>query len=160
MRADLVAAETAAPPRPITANARAFRVLVRNALWRRVELVARDDLAGLVAAEEQAAAAAEVARDKLSGGESETPPRMGRDEWDAALDAYYGEHDEVLLDADARGPGLLLITELAGRRWEVRQVLCDPEGNRDWSILAEVDLDASDAAGDLVLRTVSLARLD
>ena len=158
--ADLVAAETAAPPRPITANARAFRVLVRNALWRRVELVARDDLAGLVAAEEQAAAAAEVARDKLSGGESETPPRMGRDEWDAALDAYYGEHDEVLLDADARGPGLLLITELAGRRWEVRQVLCDPEGNRDWSILAEVDLDASDAAGDLVLRTVSLARLD
>ena len=58
------------------------------------------------------------------------------------------------------GPGLLLITELAGRRWEVRQVLCDPEGNRDWSILAEVDLDASDAAGDLVLRTVSLARLD
>ncbi len=151
---DLVTAEAEAPPRPITASTRAFRVLVRNAMWRRVELVARDDLDGLVAAEEQAQAAAEVAAD-ATGADLE-PVRMGRAEWDQALDGYYGEYDEVLLDADARGPGLLLITEQPGRRWEVRQVLSDPDRNQDWSILAEVDLVASNAAGDLVLRTVSM----
>jgi len=52
------------------------------------------------------------------------------------------------------------VSELAGRRWEVRQVIDDPEGNHDWSILAEVDLNASDEAGDLVLRTLAMERLD
>ena len=36
------------PPRPISQQERAFRVMVRNAMFRRVELVARDDLDGLV----------------------------------------------------------------------------------------------------------------
>jgi hypothetical protein len=52
------------------------------------------------------------------------------------------------------------VSELAGRRWEVRQVIDDPAGNHDWSILAEVDLAASDETGDLVMRTLSLDRLD
>jgi superfamily II RNA helicase len=136
--------------RPITANARAFRVLVRNAMYRRVELVARDDVDGLVEAEELAAGATD-------------PPQavvMDRAAWDEALDAYYAEHDAVGLGPDSRGPGLLVVSELAGRRWEVRQVIDDPAGNHDWSILAEVDLAASDETGDLVLRTLSLDRLD
>ncbi len=136
--------------RPITANQRAFRVLVRNAMYRRVELVGHDDLAGLVEAEELAAAATD-------------PPQqivMDRTAWERALDAYYDEHETVGMGPDSRGPGLLLVSELAGRRWEVRQVLDDPEGNHDWSILAEVDLAASDEAGDLVLRTCALDRLD
>ena len=136
--------------RPITANARAFRVLVRNAMYRRVVLVGRDDIDGLVEAEELAAGATE-------------PPQqivMGRAAWDEALDAYYAEHDAVGLGPDSRGPGLLVVSELAGRRWEVRQVIDDPAGNHDWSILAEVDLNASDEAGDLVLRTLAMERLD
>ncbi len=145
---DVAEAETAVSERPITANARAFRVLVRNAMWRRVELVARDDVAGLVAA------------DELSASVTGAEVRMGRTRWDEALDAYYDEHEEVLLDLDARGPGMLVVSELAGRRWEVRQVLADPEGNHDWSILAEVDLAASDEAGDLVLTVLGMDRLD
>ncbi|MHB1007964.1 MAG: DEAD/DEAH box helicase [Propionibacteriaceae bacterium] len=136
--------------RPITANTRAFRVLVRNAMYRRVELVARDDVDGLVEAEELAAAATD-------------PPQtvvMDRAAWDDALDAYYAEHDTVQLGPDSRGPGLLVVSELAGRRWEVRQVIDDPAGNHDWSILAEVDLGASDETGDLVLRTLAMERLD
>ena len=34
------------PPRPISLQARPFRVMVRNAVWRRVELAARDDVDG------------------------------------------------------------------------------------------------------------------
>jgi superfamily II RNA helicase len=136
--------------RPITANARAFRVLVRNAMYRRVELVGRDDLAGLVEAEELASAATDPPQEII----------MDRAAWSDALDAYYAEHETVGMGPDSRGPGLLVVNELAGRRWEVRQVLDDPLGNHDWSILAEVDLGASDETGDLVLRTLAFERLD
>ena len=40
---------------------------------------------------------------------------MTRSAWDAALEDYYAEHDEVLLDADARGPDLLVLERPAGR---------------------------------------------
>ena len=46
-----------------------------------------------------------------------------------------------------------------GRVWTVRQTLEDPEGNRDVAIVATVDLDGSDAAGEPVIRTVSFGRL-
>jgi hypothetical protein len=39
----------------------------------------------------------------------------------------------------------------------VRQIINDPEGNHDWAIVAEVDLDASDAAGEPVIRTRSFS---
>ena len=42
-------------PRPISKQDRAFRVMIRNAMLRRVELVARDDLDGLMALERAAA---------------------------------------------------------------------------------------------------------
>ncbi len=39
------------PPRPLSQQGRVFDVMVRNAMWRRVDLVARDDLDGLEALE-------------------------------------------------------------------------------------------------------------
>ena len=71
------------PPRPISQQERAFRVMVRNAMFRRVELVARDDLDGLMALERAAA-------------DRTDPPRevvMTRSAWDAAIEDYYAEHD-------------------------------------------------------------------
>ena len=35
----------------------------------------------------------------------------------------------------------------APRTWRARQTLADPEGDHDWVIEAEADLDASDAVG-------------
>lgn len=137
--------EGAPPSRPVSGNERAFRVLVRNALWRRVELLADDDVDALASLETASAPAGGVV--------------MTRAAWDAALDAYYDEHDDVGTGPDARGPGLFVVTE-RGRTWEVRQILDDPAGNRDWALAAEVDLDASDAAGELVLRTIDVSRLD
>lgn len=132
-------ADVPPPTRTLTGNVRAFRVLVRNALFRRVELAAADDIEGLAALE--------------PGG------AMTRTRWDDALGEYWDEHDRIGLDADARGPRFLAITE-EGRTWHVRQVLADPAGNHDWAITALVDLDECDAAGELVLRTLDLARLD
>ncbi len=128
------------PPRQtVTSNLRAFRVLVRNAMFRRVELASADDLDGLVALE--------------PGGP------MTRTRWDEALDRYWDEHDDLPTDADARGPSLLVITE-EGRTWHVRQIVDDPDGDHDWSITARIDLDECEDAGELVVHTVGFARLD
>jgi superfamily II RNA helicase len=128
---------TAAPvderPPPVTANRRAFRVLVRNAMFRRVELAARRRW------------------DLLA----ELDPGV---DWAGALAGYFAEHDEIGTGPDARGPHLLLMTEEPGR-WQVRQILDDPAGDHDWGIAATVDLAASDAEGSAVVRVTSVDQL-
>ena len=125
-------------PPPVTANARAFRVLVRNALFRRVELAALrrvDDLAAL-----DADAGWDAAR------------------WAAALDRYFEEYDEIGTGPDARGPALLLVDEKPGS-WVVRQILDDPAGDHDWGISASVDLAASDEAGTAAVTVTAVDQL-
>ncbi|MEV5002412.1 DEAD/DEAH box helicase [Nocardioides sp. LML1-1-1.1] len=126
------------PPRPLSQRGRVFEVMVRNALWRRVELVARDDVAALAALDEDA--------------------EWGEQDWDTAIDDYYAEHDRLLTDADARGPALLSV-EKGPEAWVVTQTLHDPDGHHDWVIRAEVDLAASDEAGEAVVRTREMASL-
>ncbi|WP_436702331.1 DEAD/DEAH box helicase [Nocardioides sp. BYT-33-1] len=128
------------PPRPLSQQGRVFEVMVRNALWRRVELVARDDL------------------DALAGLEPEGS-EMTSDRWDAALDGYYDEHERLLTDADARGPALLSVDRSTPGEWRVVQTLHDPEGHHDWVIEAVVDLAASDEAGEAVVRTEAMRAL-
>jgi hypothetical protein len=122
-----------APPSVLT-NRRAFTVLVRNELFRRVQLAAlqRDD--ELV----------------------ELDPDAG---WPDALDAYYDEHDELLTGADARSPALCVIDTSEPDVWRVEQVIDDPAGNHDWRIGAEVDLAASAEAGTAVVQVQGMRRL-
>ncbi len=136
----------ARPPQgTVTANARAFRVLVRNAVFRRVLLAAREDWAGLGAL-----------GDADADGAAWTADR-----WRDALDPYFDEHDDMGTGADARGPALLVLTEgtPTRRHWTVRQLLDDPAGDHDWHIDVVVDLDASDEAGEPVLRVTDAGRL-
>jgi hypothetical protein len=125
-------------PPPVTANPRAFRVLVRNAMFRRVELAAlrRWDELGELDAEDGWDAAA----------------------WQEAVTPYFDEYDEIGTGPDARGPALLMVDQQA-ERWLVRQILHDPAGDRDWGISAEVDLAASDAAGEAVIRVTAVGQL-
>ncbi len=130
--AELVRPPLDAPARPVTGNVRAFTVLVRNAMFRRVELAARRDWAAL--------------------GELDVDAGWDADAWREAMDEYWEEHDKVLADADARGPALLLVdTESESGVWRVRQILHDPEGFHDWAISADVDLAASDESGQVVV---------
>lgn len=131
--------EAVLPPRPpdVTTNRRAFLVLVRNELFRRVQLMALqrdDDLESL-------------------------DPDAG---WPDALDAYYAEHDEVLTGGNARSASLVHINEAptdAAGTWSVRQTIDDPAGDHDWGIDATVDLAASVEAGFAVLTVHGLRRL-
>ena len=117
--------------------------MIRNAMWRRVELVARDDLDGLMALERAAA-------------DRTDPPGevvMTRSRWDEAIEAYYQSTT-----------GWTSTRTRAGRRCSRSDRIRtgpaalagpadpdDPEGHHDWVIDAVVDLDASDEAGELVL---------
>ncbi|MCA2214919.1 DEAD/DEAH box helicase [Jidongwangia harbinensis] len=113
-------------PPAVTRNVRAFRVLVRNALFRRVELAAlrRADLLGELDAE----------------------AGWTTDRWADALQRYYDEYDEIGTGPEARGPALLHI-DAGPATWTVRQVFDDPNEDHDWGIEATVDLAASDEAG-------------
>ena len=137
-----VPAADVTPPVPenITANERAFTVLVRNALFRRVELAALNRW------------------QQLGDLEAEAGSTMTAEDWRESLAAYFEEYDAIDTGPDARGPRMLLV-EKVGRAWEVQQVVGDPEGNHDWRITATVDLDASDAEGELVLDVTGLVQL-
>lgn len=116
--------------RPITANERAFRVLVRNAMFRRVDLAALrrwDALAEL--------------GDEL--------------DWAAELGPYFDEYETIGTGPNARGPQLFRVEQRPGF-WDVRQVLDDPNGDHGWSIGAIVDLAESDAAGEVVFDDLSV----
>jgi superfamily II RNA helicase len=136
--AEVTAADIDEPPPAVTGNPRAFRVLVRNALFRRVELAALrryDELGELDAAAGWDAGA-----------------------WADALEPYFDEHADIGTGPDARGPALLII-ERERNYWSVRQIFDDPADDHDWGISAVVDLDASDEAGTAVLRITDVGQL-
>jgi len=124
-------------PRPLTGNERAFTAMVRNALFRRVELFARRRWADL---------------GELDGGSGWSAQR-----WQEIGEEYFDEHADVGIGPDARGPALLIIERHPGQ-WRVRQILDDPAGHHDWGFVAEVDLEASDEEGAAVLRLVDAGR--
>ncbi|WP_299537091.1 RNA helicase [uncultured Streptomyces sp.] len=134
------AQERADEVKPVTANGRAFRVLVRNAMFRRVELAALDRVREL--------------------GELDGESGWDEDAWGEAMDAYWDAHEELGTGPDARGPKLLKIDEdPAHGVWRVWQAFADPQGDHDWGIRAEVDLAASDEEGRAVVRVTSVGQL-
>ena len=142
-------------PPPVTANKRAFKVLVRNAMFRRVELFAKrlwNDLAALDA-ERNAWDA-----DRPLGEVRDVSEIWDADRWADAIEDYYEEFDTLSTGPDARGPKMLIIEELADR-WRVRQIFDDPAGDHDWGISAEVDFEASNEAGTAVIRITEVGQL-
>ncbi|ANQ73606.1 MULTISPECIES: DEAD/DEAH box helicase [Rhodococcus] len=120
-------------PRPISANPRAFRVMVRNAMFRRIDLASRRQWNELENLEDGIDAA----------------------EWEEQLLPYFEEYATIGTGPSARGPALFQVTE-EGEFWRVRQVLEDPEGDHGWALLAVVDIPESDAAGEIVFDELSV----
>jgi superfamily II RNA helicase len=121
------------PPPSVVANPRAFRVLVRNELFRRVQLAALDNVAAL----------------------DELDPDF---DWDAALEQYYAQHDSIGTDGDARSSAMHVVDEGAFQ-WTVQQIIADPAGDHDWRIHATVDLAESAEQGTAVVRVTAFAPL-
>jgi superfamily II RNA helicase len=126
-------------PPAVTGNLRAFRVLVRNALFRRVELAALQRWEEL--------------------GELDAEAGWDAEAWAGALEPYFAEHGELGSGADARGPGMLIIDDSDPDLWRARQIFDDPAGDHDWGFSAEVDLAGSDEAGEAVIWITAVGAL-
>ena len=128
------------PPAPpsVLSNPRAFRVLVRNELFRRVQLAAREDWDAL--------------------GELDASAGFDADRWADAMDDYFDEHGTLSTGPNARGPALLMVTEAPGQ-WTVRQIFDDPAGDHDWGISATVDLAESAELGVAAVRVTAVGML-
>lgn len=117
-------------PTALTANRRAFTIMVRNYMFRLVQLFAlekEDRLAELL--------------DYLD----EVP------DFGAILDDYFDEYDDIDSGPEARGPEFFRLGDTDSRAWSVRQIIKDPDGDHAYQFVATVDLDASDEAGEVRL---------
>ena len=122
-------------PRSILSNPRAFRTLVRNELFRRVQLAALERY------------------DEL--GELDAASGFDATAWADALEPYFAMHSDIGTDADARSSAMLIIDE-GVETWEVRQIFADPAGDHDWGISATIDLAESAEAGTAVVRVTAV----
>ena len=119
----------------VVADRRGVTLLVRNALIRRVTLAARERY------------------DQL--GELDADFGMTATRWERALDAYHEQHEEILTDANARSSAMLSIDEAdeqAAHVWHVHQIFADEDGDHDFGIMADLDLDATQEEGEAVFK--------
>jgi hypothetical protein len=127
-------------PFDITLQHQAFLVMVRNALFRWLQLLSRRDYEKC----------AKLAGTQLSNSESIS----------LAFAPYWQEHDEILVDPEARSAKWFVSGERTVDCWSVTQIICDPQGFHEWRIQAEIDLKASKSLGEVVFQIVSLAKLE
>ncbi len=119
----------------VVADRRGVTLLVRNALIRRVTLAARERY------------------DQL--GELDSDFGMTATRWERVLDAYHERHEEILTDADARSSAMLSIDEAdeqAAHVWHIHQIFADEDGDHDFGIMADLDLDATQEEGEAVFK--------
>ena len=117
-------------PTALTANRRAFTIMVRNYMFRLVQLFALEK-------EERLA--------ELLDYLDEVP------DFGAILDDYFDEYDDIDSGPEARGPEFFRLGDTDSRAWSVRQIIKDPDGDHAYQFVATVDLDASDEAGEVRL---------
>ncbi|WP_285185050.1 DEAD/DEAH box helicase [Rhodococcus sp. MEB041] len=125
-----VVAYGADTPKPISANPRAFRIMVRNALFRRVELASRRRWDLL-----------EELGDEV--------------DWQDELEPYFEEYGEIGMTPAARGPHLFSFVQTR-EETTARQVLDDPDGDHGWSLDATVDVEESDALAEIVFDDITV----
>lgn len=136
------AANLAAPgaKQAVVEDRRGLTVLVRNAMFRRVQLMDLDKPDEL------------GALDKDWG--------YGVHEWEDTLDDYYDEHEYVNIDAKARSGELFILDESkenSEHSWKVRQIIDDSDGDHDWAITGTVDLDTTQSSGEVVFFDYSVS---
>ncbi|WP_072802294.1 DEAD/DEAH box helicase [Rhodococcoides yunnanense] len=117
-------------PRAISANPRAFRIMVRNAIFKRVELAATRRWYLL---------------DELDDGP----------DWESELAPFFEEYGELGSGPSARGPALFQLT-VGRENTTVRQILEDPDGDHGWSLNAVVDVEESNAASEIVFEEITI----
>ena len=123
----------------ITRDTKAFTAAIRNRVF--------SFLRGLVIGEfEQAIAGLTSPQDPE--GQDWTPERLRQ-----SLDDYYSDHENLLLDPNARNVRHTYVSPSEDKKsWRVQQMLVDSEDYNDWVAEFEVDLAESRKLGEPALR--------
>ncbi len=146
-----------AAPRDVTQNERAFAVMVRNEAFRWVQLLDRRNVSEL-----------SRCSDPEHASETERAPSPLRpvEHVQQMVDSYFEMYEDVGTGPDARSPELFQLGESAGPDAvfaaeqaadegddvvAVRQVIIDPQDNRDHALTGWVDLGRSRELGRAVL---------
>ena len=117
----------------VVRDRRAVTLLVRNALWKRVRLLA--------------------ARDIQTLGTIDIDWGWGQRRWRECSDAFFEQHGSIKLDADARSTQFFFIdeqNEKSEHRWQLTQIISDSDDERDFQIKADVLLDETQENGEVV----------
>ncbi|QNE89700.1 DUF3516 domain-containing protein [Corynebacterium incognita] len=122
-------------PNALTANRRAFTIMVRNLFFRIVDLFALEK---------------EDTLEEMFSYLDEQP------DWGAHLDDYFEDYDDIDAGPDARGPEYFRLLDTTGRTWQVRQIIKDPDGDNAYQVVGTVDLDASDEVGEVRLKVLTI----
>ena len=137
--------EEEAPEAPdeIVHDRRGLTLLVRNALWQRVRLAQAGDAEALGALD-------------ADYGYREVV-------WRRILESYHEEHEDIRLDADAHSSKFFELSEdreKSDHIWQVHQIFSDTEGDRDFGILADVDLDLTQEEGEVRFRAYKVGFIE
>ncbi|MGB8329770.1 MAG: DUF3516 domain-containing protein [Polyangiales bacterium] len=124
----------------ITQDLRGFTTMVRNAAWKIVRLLAFKQY------ERAAEALSEVSDANTWSAE----------QFAEALAPYWAEYDAIQIGPDARSSAQLKIERSDGR-WDLTQILLDPDAHRSWHMRFRINLGASREAGQPVLTLLSLS---
>ncbi len=119
----------------VVIDRRGVTLLVRNALFRRVTLAARDHT------------------DQL--GDLDADFGMTEVRWQRVLNAYHEVHREIYTDGDARSAAMFSIDESdehTAHVWHVHQIFADEDSDHDFGIMADLDLDATQEEGEAVFK--------
>ncbi|MBV7363982.1 DUF3516 domain-containing protein [Actinomycetaceae bacterium TAE3-ERU4] len=138
-----------------SANLHSARTKIKNAVFQVVELIAADNLRGLVGL-------------NLSGWDE--------NRFDEVLERIWSEFEYISIDAQARSAEMVILNEkpefedllkipeidptqfeLTGRKILLEQRLMDSEEAFDWSAWFLIDLDKCDEADEVVLNLLSIA---
>ncbi len=120
----------------ITANPRAFEVMIRNEVFGWVQLLARRAHAELTA--------------RLPG-----PRNWTEADIDQAMSEYWAEHDVIEIDGEARASRWVSVDDRTGL---VVQTLHDPDGYHEWVIDARVDRGRSRVRQQVVVELIGIRR--
>lgn len=123
----------------ITSHTRAFRVMIRNAAFRWVQLFAQADYNGL----------AEEALGEL------VDPNWVRD----LASPYWNDFAEVLTGPDARSDQWFTVDSGDNKTFTVEQIICDPKGFNEWRLIGIVDLEQSREVGEAVTKLTDITAL-
>jgi len=142
---DTAPVEGAEPERPdVTTSVRAFRVMVRNEVFRWVQLLSR-----------RSSEATENLAEVPSAGDASWTPDAIRE----AIGPYWDDHPVMPTDSHARGGEFFVLDDSGNDGWPVTQTIADPDGFNEWVLEGRVDLAASREEGRAVVALATIRRL-